>query len=388
MKKWLAILLTAALLFGTVVALADHGTADFVYEGKTYRVYYDGSRIEENQLKVAVGGFGNVLPFRNGEIVIMAWASVVIGGKEVEASAVNLGGDGTYTYTFDTQEMPEKVLIRSYEDSGNAVVLWETGDAEPAAAEEASALPAFLPGSWHADKVLYTAELKAGGLKVTGNFQMGTDFTVGEDGALSTDFSLQPFVELGILPFNAEGLDYTGYQAVVWSEGTLTLLPDGPGLSCAWDEADGTLTLSYTGEVELKDNGSGTMGTGGPADFTLTLKLKRKEEAAIPAELAGNWTGTGTPKNGGSPIALTAQIREDGTGEYTFEQAGYSEGYPFTLISEGNTFTVDIPAENVLGIAGIEGTWALEDGMLRLDITTTFQSGRTYSYTAECTKSE
>lgn len=110
--------------------------------------------------------------------------------------------------------------------------------------------------------------------------------------------------------------------------------------------------------------------------------------ASVPEELVGIWHGTGTPKNGGPSIELTARIDADGSGEYIFIQDDYTESYPFTISSDDSAFTVDIPADNVLGIARCEGTWALEDGVLRLDITTTFASGGSYSYTAQCEKNE
>ena len=110
------------------------------------------------------------------------------------------------------------------------------------------------------------------------------------------------------------------------------------------------------------------------------------EAAPIPDKLVGQWRGTGTPKNGGPAIDLSARIDADGRGEYTFVQDDYTESYPFTIASGDSAFSVDIPADNYLGIARCEGTWALEGGVLKLDITTTFANGGSYSYTAECEK--
>lgn len=107
-------------------------------------------------------------------------------------------------------------------------------------------------------------------------------------------------------------------------------------------------------------------------------------EAAIPEELVGEWHGTGTPKNGGPSIDLTATINADGSGEYTFDQGGYHESYPFTITSADKRFSVDIPATSQLG--SVDGTWVLENGVLKLDITSTFTGGGSYSYTAECEK--
>ena len=109
-------------------------------------------------------------------------------------------------------------------------------------------------------------------------------------------------------------------------------------------------------------------------------------EADFPEELVGKWTGTGTPKNGGTQIGLTILINADGSGEYSFDQGGYHESYPFTVSNDDSTFSVDIPATSMLGSVG--GTWALEKGRLLLDITSVFASGGSYSYTAECVKAE
>ena len=108
-------------------------------------------------------------------------------------------------------------------------------------------------------------------------------------------------------------------------------------------------------------------------------------ETDIPAEMAGKWQGTGTPKNGGTSIDLTVTINADGSGEYTFDQGGYHETNPFSISRDGNRFSVNTD-DSILGEC--EGTWELADGILTLDITSLLPNGRTYSYTAECTKTE
>jgi hypothetical protein len=108
----------------------------------------------------------------------------------------------------------------------------------------------------------------------------------------------------------------------------------------------------------------------------------------IPEELVGAWTGTGEPVGGGSAISLDVLVNADGTGSYTFEQAGYVESYPFTLTNETESFCVDIPADNRLGISACEGTYLYADNALTLHITTTFASGRQFEYTASCTKAD
>ena len=106
------------------------------------------------------------------------------------------------------------------------------------------------------------------------------------------------------------------------------------------------------------------------------------DDGAIPEELVGDWQGVGKPKNGGPSIDLTIHVEEDGTGKYMFDQAGYHESYPFTLSRDGKRFSVDVPATSQLG--SVDGTWEVEDDVLKLDITSTFTSGGSYSYNAEC----
>ena len=108
------------------------------------------------------------------------------------------------------------------------------------------------------------------------------------------------------------------------------------------------------------------------------------DESGLPRGLAGTWTGVGTPANGGTPIDLSVTIREDGNGEYLFKQGTYSESFPFSVSWTDNTFTVDIPA--TAGLGTVAGTYALNDDVLTLDITTTFPNGRQYKYTADCRK--
>lgn len=251
MKRILAFFLLLSLLLCAASSLADGGSADFQYDGTTYHVTYAGSELDEDgKLNVKLSGFGSGVPIRNNKMIIVAWANVIVGGKEIESQTVHIStstGDGVYSYVFDTDQMPEEVLLYPYEDPKNGIPVWKTGD---------------------------------------------------------------PVMEL-------------------------------PSAEAA---------------------------------------------SAVPEELVGSWKGTGTPKNGGPAIDLSAEIKADGTGEYVFIQDDYRESYPFTISSEDNRFTVDIPEDNLLHITECGGTWTLEEGKLLLDITTVFANGRSYSYTAECVK--
>ncbi|MEA4898715.1 MAG: hypothetical protein VB115_10775 [Christensenellaceae bacterium] len=120
------------------------------------------------------------------------------------------------------------------------------------------------------------------------------------------------------------------------------------------------------------------------------------EPAAAPAEepggmseetdalqaFAGDWVGsTGN-------IDLSFTVNADGTGLYTFEQNGYTESYDVALSAASETFTVDIPADNKLGIVTCEGGYQYADGALTLDVRTTFKSGRVFEYTIPCRRVE
>lgn len=110
-----------------------------------------------------------------------------------------------------------------------------------------------------------------------------------------------------------------------------------------------------------------------------------EEPVQIPAELVGNWTGVGTPENGGTPIDLNITIAEDGSGSYLFKQGPYEESFPFNISYTDNTFAVDIP--ETAGLGTVTGTYELrEDGILVLNISVAFTAGGSYAYTAECTK--
>jgi len=107
----------------------------------------------------------------------------------------------------------------------------------------------------------------------------------------------------------------------------------------------------------------------------------------LPEELVGHWEGTGEPEDGSSPIQLAVTVNADATGNYTFEQAGYTESYPFLLEKNSNSFTVNIPA-NDKAFQSCSGTYDYTDGTLTLHIKTIFKSGRTFAYTAACTKKD
>lgn len=169
--------------------------------------------------------------------------------------------------------------------------------------------------------------------------------------------------------------------------------------------------VAKNGEAYAPAKCSGTLGESAPLDKLATAKLRMitlsfevpediryadlflradgvdigRTDAvdSIPAELVGTWKGTGIPKNNGTRIELEFTVRADGTGEYTFIQGDYRESQPILISSRENRFSLNVVDNNTC-----EGTYAYEDGTLTLDITTTFASGRTYEYTARCTKAQ
>ena len=61
-----------------------------------------------------------------------------------------------------------------------------------------------------------------------------------------------------------------------------------------------------------------------------------------------------------------------------FNTRFYSETYDATLEAADKTFKVDLPEKNALNLTGCEGAYRYTDGILTLDVTTTFASGRKF----------
>ncbi|MCL2146418.1 MAG: hypothetical protein FWH52_01300 [Synergistaceae bacterium] len=110
----------------------------------------------------------------------------------------------------------------------------------------------------------------------------------------------------------------------------------------------------------------------------LSMILPYTAMAAIPSEYVGEWAGSV------GDINLSFSVNEDGTGTYTFEQSGYLEKYDFFLKVESETFSVQIPEGNKLGIATCGGTYTYADGVLTLGVQTIFANGRVFEYTVPC----
>lgn len=142
------------------------------------------------------------------------------------------------------------------------------------------------------------------------------------------------------------------------------------------------------GGAEAAPSGAEPAASAEPSDEPLGAVSDEQTDDDILERMAGFWKGTGTPENGGSPIDLEVTVTGDGTGVYKFEQADYTESYPFTLELEDSTFTVDIPQNNQLGISKCSGTYELIGDDLVLHIKTEFTSGRSYEYTAVCARAQ
>ena len=100
----------------------------------------------------------------------------------------------------------------------------------------------------------------------------------------------------------------------------------------------------------------------------------------VPEEYIGQWAGSV------DDISLSFYVDADGTGRYSFEQGGYSESYDFMLEVGTETFSVNIPSNNQLGITAIEGTYSYSGGTLTLNVRTSFSGGNVFRYTVPCQK--
>lgn len=295
MKKAIAWLLSLVLLLSFTPVLADRGSADFTFEGVDYHVVYTGFKIDDKgKLNLYFEGFPEELQINNGKLVILAFAHIIINGKEIESESVSMSiSGGHYTYIFDTKKEPDEIILFPNNGSNKGIPVWKKGDPLGGTGPDVEAVPVSEPESDEPEPEK-------------------TETSLAES---------NPATDIGLA--SGDGLSYVP--------------PYSP---------------SY----------------------------------GIPEELVGKWKGTGAPKKGGPVIHLSAEIRADGSGEYTFDQAGYHEHYSITLSSEDNRFSVDIPKNNTLDISECVGTWALEGGKLTLNIHTTFSSGSFYAYTVECEK--
>jgi len=124
-----------------------------------------------------------------------------------------------------------------------------------------------------------------------------------------------------------------------------------------------------------------TVDKGIDAD-ALTLQFITASASGMPEEYVGQWAGSV------GDITLSFTVDADGTGVYTFEQSGYFESYDFALAVDSETFSVQIPANNQLGIVTIDGTYSYAEGVLTLEVQTTFANGRVFEYTVPCERAE
>lgn len=104
----------------------------------------------------------------------------------------------------------------------------------------------------------------------------------------------------------------------------------------------------------------------------------------VPAEFVGSWQGCAEVS--GSDIYLAFTVREDGSGTYAFSQGGYNEEYDVSVTASGGTFSIDVPKDNKLRIKTIEGDYAFKDEVLTLQVRTSFQGGRVFSYAVPCSR--
>ncbi len=256
-----------------------------------------------------------------------------------------------------------------------------------AAADETSYSTPF-PWNGHTMQVSYALD---DGTVKSGHAAAGEKsvqvFLVSPEDTLSWDelMSSGQYLQLQALDGTQYGMVSSGFEAVEGSSRNITDLATNQyvGFSPIFD-VPADIGLDQLVLVVLN-------GEANETTFVSLAGIPAEEqpaETAIPAELVGSWNGVGTQAGGGSEIALSMSVNADGTGEYTFEQSGYTESYPFTLESDSKLFSVSIPADNQLGITACEGQYDYADGILTLHITTTFSSGRQFEYTVYCVKAE
>ena len=387
MKKLLAVLLTLSLLLCAVPALADLGEADVVMEGKTYHLTLESVDIVDGKLTVAIRGFGSTLRFGANGPMVAGLPEARYGGETVTDSTINMNVGAAFTFVFDRDDLPDEIWMISYDKDVEPALIWRNDESA-----DGADIPAWQNRLWRLETIHFKTLSEDSPYSIDAGLSLnGTGSTMRlENGKVTTGVDVAGLIlAVPQLPFAVPELDLTQYERFTEEEGALRLDPGEAVFALEYDaDADG-LELTYTTHVEIQsqDVGNGMKSASGETDIEIALGFIPAKEA-VPEALVGEWKGTGTPKNGGPSIDLSARIEADGRGEYTFIQDDYTESYPFAISSGGNAFSVDIPEDNYLGIARCEGTWALEDGVLKLDITTTFASGGSYSYTAECKKVE
>lgn len=102
-------------------------------------------------------------------------------------------------------------------------------------------------------------------------------------------------------------------------------------------------------------------------------------EGAVSLEdYAGDWAGKADGKD------LTFTLNADGTGSYVLIEGSRRQQYDFTAEVTGNAFVLDNPDSHYSKITATEGTYRYEDGVLTLDIATTFEDGSNRQFTIPC----
>lgn len=148
------------------------------------------------------------------------------------------------------------------------------------------------------------------------------------------------------------------------------------------DAPDASSEGANTAKPQVSDEAS-IAPSSSPENTTPTPSAENSETSEnIPVEYIGQWEGST------GDISLSFDLDANGKGVYTFEQRGYVESYDFTLEVGTETFSVQIPNNNKLGIAECEGTYEYSDGVMTLDIRTTFSDGRVFEYTVSCEKND
>ena len=122
MKKLLAILIS--ILLCAMPALADHGTADVVMEGKTYHLTLDSIGIVDGKLTVAIEGFGDTLRWGANGPMIAGLPEARYGDETVNVSTVNMNVGAAFTFIFERDDMPDEIWMNSYDKDTEPALIW------------------------------------------------------------------------------------------------------------------------------------------------------------------------------------------------------------------------------------------------------------------------
>ena len=114
-------------------------------------------------------------------------------------------------------------------------------------------------GEWLLDSIIFrTPDADNGIYTIDAAMSISEGFEYGRDLILREDMAMVSFIDLSALidavpelPFAISDLDLNVYSGWTYTNGTLTLTPDGPAFAAVYDEASQELRLTRSGEVAI-----------------------------------------------------------------------------------------------------------------------------------------